>query len=368
MNKNRILKRIVTVFLCFIAVVIINSVYSVMAATESELKGPEVVRCGDTITLDLVVAQNNVSDVKGTVKSDSELVVLTGVSAKKKEWVAEKYGNELVFYDNSTSNKVSSGETVASFNFKVDESIKVGTAVKIDFDYVIAGSTYKCSYSFKVEKKLTGNADLVGIAIKDYTFTPEFSKDVTEYSIGTVDYQVSEINITANPSDSDSTIKITGNKLAVGNNKIVIEVTADNGNVKKYFVNVVRKEQPASETGTTSTDVKETEPEMETTETPTTEQVKDTVSSEETEGTVVETTQNEEVTEETSDSETDFEPETTISEQDKDTETENEDETETVGSAVKSSEGSGAPWIVIAVVAVVAVIVIIVIMVYRRRQ
>ena len=153
MNKNRILKRIVTVFLCFIAVVIINSVYSVMAATESELKGPEVVRCGDTITLDLVVAQNNVSDVKGTVKSDSELVVLTGVSAKKKEWVAEKYGNELVFYDNSTSNKASSGETVASFNFKVDESIEVGTAVKIDFDYVIAGSTYKCSYSFKVEKK-----------------------------------------------------------------------------------------------------------------------------------------------------------------------------------------------------------------------
>ena len=103
MNKNRILKRIVTVFLCFIAVVIINSVYSVMAATESELKGPEVVRCGDTITLDLVVAQNNVSDVKGTVKSDSELVVLTGVSAKKKEWVAEKYGNELVFYDITAS-------------------------------------------------------------------------------------------------------------------------------------------------------------------------------------------------------------------------------------------------------------------------
>ena len=70
----------------------------------------------------------------------------------------------------------------------------------------------------------------------------DFNKDVFYYEV-TVLNEVNELEITAKTLDSKATIK--GNwiyKIEVGNNLIKLDVTAENGNVKEYTINVLRKE------------------------------------------------------------------------------------------------------------------------------
>ncbi len=51
-----------------------------------------------------------------------------------------------------------------------------------------------------------------------------------------------KINITATPNDDNATYKIKNNSvLSIGDNKIIIEVTAEDGTIKNYNINVYRK-------------------------------------------------------------------------------------------------------------------------------
>ncbi len=87
------------------------------------------------------------------------------------------------------------------------------------------------------------NNTLASLTVEGQTITPSFGKFVSEYSM-IVDYSVSSINVAA--VLADSTAKITGNgtnALEVGDNKINVVVTAQNGDVRTYTINVVRKEQ-----------------------------------------------------------------------------------------------------------------------------
>jgi len=99
------------------------------------------------------------------------------------------------------------------------------------------------------------NADLKNLEISIGTLEQKFSPDTIEYS-SSVDSRVKSIAIAATASDSKSGIKINGittlngipsqlNKLNYGSNIIPIEVTALNGTVKSYHLNVTRLEKTA---------------------------------------------------------------------------------------------------------------------------
>lgn len=84
----------------------------------------------------------------------------------------------------------------------------------------------------------------------DYKLTPEFDKDVTEYSLS-VGSDVESIKIDAKAVDSNAKVEITGNdKLLEGENTIEIKVTAEDGTVRTYKINVTKgKETVSSELG-----------------------------------------------------------------------------------------------------------------------
>ena len=70
----------------------------------------------------------------------------------------------------------------------------------------------------------------------------DFNKDVLDYNV-TVENEIDELEINAKTEDSKATVKGNGiYKLEVGNNLIKLDVTAENGNVKEYTINVLRKE------------------------------------------------------------------------------------------------------------------------------
>ncbi|MBQ4283683.1 MAG: cadherin-like beta sandwich domain-containing protein, partial [Lachnospira sp.] len=90
------------------------------------------------------------------------------------------------------------------------------------------------------------NNTLASLNIEGYTATPRFGKFIQEYDL-IVENSVSSINVVATPADNKA--KVTGdglNLLKVGNNKFDIVVTAENGDVRTYTINVVRK---SSESG-----------------------------------------------------------------------------------------------------------------------
>lgn len=70
----------------------------------------------------------------------------------------------------------------------------------------------------------------------------DFNKDVLDYNV-TLENEVDELEINAKTEDSKVTIKGTGvYKIEVGNNLIKLDVTAENGKIKEYTINALRKE------------------------------------------------------------------------------------------------------------------------------
>ena len=70
----------------------------------------------------------------------------------------------------------------------------------------------------------------------------DFNKDILDYDV-TVLNEVSELEVNAKTLDSKATVNGNGiYKLEVGNNLIKLDVTAENGEIKEYTINVLRKE------------------------------------------------------------------------------------------------------------------------------
>ena len=86
------------------------------------------------------------------------------------------------------------------------------------------------------------NADLETIAIENYELNPEFSNNITNYKIE-VSNDTNNLNVLAIPINMKANVKIEGkDDLKVGNNKVIVTVTAeDNITIKKYNIEVYKR-------------------------------------------------------------------------------------------------------------------------------
>lgn len=110
--------------------------------------------------------------------------------------------------------------------------------------------------SFEVVPPPGQNANLSNLAISAGTLTPEFNKDITEYT-ASVENSVESIMVTPTAEDANASITVNGTPvtsgaasepvaLDVGENTITVEVTAENGTtIKTYTVVVTRAEAPS---------------------------------------------------------------------------------------------------------------------------
>ena len=109
------------------------------------------------------------------------------------------------------------------------------------FDVIVTAQdgTTKTKYTINVTREKSSNTSLSNLSLKEKSF--EFNKETKTYNID-VDYEIDTATITATPEYKDATASISGpTSLAVGLNTYTITVTAENGNIDTYTLNITRK-------------------------------------------------------------------------------------------------------------------------------
>jgi len=90
----------------------------------------------------------------------------------------------------------------------------------------------------------SSNANLKNMILSVEGLTPAFSKDITNYSL-TVGENVNEIKVNGSVEHSRASYSVTGNtNLKDGENVVTVKVTAEDGTVKTYKINVIKSEEP----------------------------------------------------------------------------------------------------------------------------
>lgn len=91
---------------------------------------------------------------------------------------------------------------------------------------------------------LDSNTNLKTLKLSIEGLQPAFKKTTTHYTI-TVPNSITDIVVNATPESSKSKVSVTGNTgLVTGMNRIIIKVTAENGNTKEYRIDVTKTDNP----------------------------------------------------------------------------------------------------------------------------
>lgn len=137
-------------------------------------------------------------------------------------------------------NSKSTVTVIGNNNLKLGENT---IDIKVESEDKTKTSIYKI-YVTRTDNIDLANANLETLAIREGTLTPEFSNNITEYQVE-IPNSIENINILAIPQRENATVKILGNdKINVGDNKIQVIVTAENGaTIKKYYINVHRRSE-----------------------------------------------------------------------------------------------------------------------------
>lgn len=129
-----------------------------------------------------------------------------------------------------------------TINEKQEENIKIDQKPIEPENKNIPSNINDQSSNNNIQQNLSSNSNLKGMQLDVEGVSPIFNKNITQYLL-IVDKNVNDINVIATPEDYNAKVNISGNKnLQIGNNKIVITVTAQNGSQKIYIIDVTKTE------------------------------------------------------------------------------------------------------------------------------
>ena len=198
---------------------------TIMPQDESEKSENVVSNNMENMTVDL---QNTIEEVVPTSKQQVEVTI--DIVEKKKE---EENQNQI---QNVEEEKKPEGQN----NLNNDKNTPVQSqrpqATSKTTSSMTSGQnkevvTYEGSYDNYLEK----------ITVDGFTITPEFSKTNQTYFV-TVANDIEQVAVNVEKSDNSASVQIYGNtNLQVGENKVIISVTAENGNVRHYRIYVTRE-------------------------------------------------------------------------------------------------------------------------------
>ncbi len=231
MRKNVKSKCLIVVLMVIaLAFGIQNNIYASISMSSSSVS----VEAGKSTTVNMI-ANNTTGDVNIT-SSNPEVATATGANS---------------ISDNSIPITIT-GKSAGSATITISGMAK-------DTD---TGSN-KAKYSRTINVKVTGNAttdtksaDLSNLGIKPNDFSG-FSPNKTSYDV-TVPENVQTIEVYATAKNSSAKISGTGTQeLAIGENKIEVLVSANDGTTKTYTINIKREGENKEEVSQTTEKVEE---------------------------------------------------------------------------------------------------------------
>lgn len=180
----------------------------------------------ETIEIEVKITEKNSDEKKDDNKKNDEL---------------EDKKNEEKRVEPSTSNNKEKmpEQTSIEKNSKTNSSISNLSKEK-SFGVLEKSITAENIESEIVTYNGSCNNYLKELAIENYSLNKEFTKENSTYFV-TVSDDITSLNITANAEEDIATVCIYGNEqLNKGTNKILISVTAENGNIRKYRIYVTK--------------------------------------------------------------------------------------------------------------------------------
>lgn len=203
----------------------------------------------DTVTVKAKTSSSSSND-------DNDETERSNTTTEKKEEKTKptfREVNETVYATESGINVRSSYSTssssVGSLN-KGDELTRIGEATSAVDGITWSRVTFNgqtayvsSAYLTTEEPEESANKTLKSLTIDgDYTLTPEFDPDVTEYTLN-VPEDVTSLDIDASLMDENAKVEITGNdEILDGVNTVEIKVTAEDGTARTYTINVTKGE------------------------------------------------------------------------------------------------------------------------------
>ena len=108
---------------------------------------------------------------------------------------------------------------------------------------VISKDNEERIYTLTVTRQQSSNNYLKLLSISEGTFDKSFDKNIQNYT-ALISNEYESVNIDYETEDENATVKIIGNdNLVLGNNQIIVRVSATNGEERDYILNVVRQEK-----------------------------------------------------------------------------------------------------------------------------
>lgn len=205
----------------------------------------EEVTVGDTVYVYISInSDTSFGDFEANLTYDDEILQYNGGASVIK-------GNSGFLKISDTN--VSEGDTSRKYSLEF-EALQVGIceiafsgrAIVYDFDsdQEMSVSSNVLTLNIKAPETASTNARLKSLKTSPVNITPDFDPGIYEYSVE-VSHDTEELVIIALPEDSKAKVSISGNEsLKEGENKVVISVLAESGDVIEYNINVTREAAP----------------------------------------------------------------------------------------------------------------------------
>ncbi len=230
---KRISKYIFGIFIFCFAILKVGASSCLVSVTSN--KSSLVV--GNTVTVTIKLSSASpLGAWEYDLSYDSKMLKLTSGDARVVGYVSDNITKTKTYTYTFTALK--SGTTSVTVS-----NIQINS---FDEDKMSISSSGKASIKIITQEQLQQSYSkdnyLKSLSVVGYDITPSFNKDTTSYSLE-VPNDIRSIEVKATVNDVKAKLSGTGLKeLTEGINKINITVTAENGNVKTYTINVTVKE------------------------------------------------------------------------------------------------------------------------------
>jgi len=210
------------------------------SATASISLSSKTVTAGDTVTVTVkYTSQNQIGSYDFLLKYDANLLQYVSGADVDSANGTLKFAN---YNDNSDMKTV---KVQVKFKALSSGSAKLSTqAIAIvDYESFSLMSAKDTSSTLTVNPPKTASSEnkLSSLTVSGVTLSPEFKSSTYEYS-AEVEYSVKKLAISAIAKDKNAKVSISSTELGLGENKIEITVTAENGSKRKYTLKITRKE------------------------------------------------------------------------------------------------------------------------------
>jgi len=249
------LKKALLPLLFALLVSLLLSCLPILAASPAvTLAGSSALRAGDTLTVTLSLSGTGLCAMEGEITYDPAKLTYQSCSVLAGGWSFDEDASSgsvrLLGIDDKMTAPVNAPTRMVSLTFRVSADLAPGTSVKVTASELSAtdgeGDFYPDSavYQTALLPPRSSDASLSGLSAAQTSLTPAFAPDVTEYTAVPVPFAVSSLSLTYQTSDDGAEVSVSGNELTVGENEILLTVTAEDGSKRVYRIRVEREQDP----------------------------------------------------------------------------------------------------------------------------